>query len=205
MRKFIPAFLAVVIMAVSASAAEKQTFLNGVVSVTVPDGWRAEMDGKDLALSVINPASPVTRVIFSTPNINSGGDASVPFERNLDLMYMFFGSELNILDEQENASVGGKSGMSMLYKAKRGDMMLEGKMFTFAQEGATVLSIAISTDEDFDKFEKEFAAIIQSYQVDGQALNANRQRIQEISDESDALYEDLVDELEAIKEETVNP
>ena len=201
MRTFFMVVLTLALTFGFVNAAEKQSFINGVVSVVVPDNWNAELDQRQLALSIIRDGEPSTRIIFSTPGLNSEGDPSVPFERNLDLMYMFFGSDLNIISEESSVDRYGKTGMQMDYSARRDGNGFRGRVFSFAEAGTTVLAIYISKEDDFAAYEESFNAILSSYAVNADALAANRDMFQKISDQADQLYSELVEELDEAYED----
>ncbi len=197
MRAIFSAMLLTTLLMAGVAAAERSSFVDGVMSVEVPDGWTARMDERQLALSVVHPSSRATRMVFSTPNVNVNGDPAVLFGRNMDLMHMFFGDEFvpGVIDK--NAEMGGKKGIATTFKAARHNAEFSGRIFSFAVAGGVVLALDMCLAGEYEANKGAFDAMLASFTVDAQAMKANAELVQDISDSADELYEDLVEDMEA--------
>ena len=168
---------------VFAGDASRVPLLNGVYSVAIPDGWHVNQkdDGTTTQISPSEDSSMA--LVITAPNIAIEDEEDFAEYAAISLHALFaeFGGG-EVTGEDDEAELLGFPAILYSFSLSANGIDFEGRSAAINADGAAVVFVAMAPEEDIDDFLPFATFIIESYELDPEAIEANAETIANVSE-----------------------
>ncbi|MCD8352621.1 MAG: hypothetical protein LUC93_18620 [Planctomycetaceae bacterium] len=174
---------------VAANAAEvvRVPLMDGVYSVASPDDWWLEEEADGSAVTFAPTANSPTQVIFSAPNTKVDGDHADYANLQMGMIFaMLDGGEIT---SEEDTTFSGRPCQTFAFTVPFGPGHIEGIGRAIDVGGAVAMMLALSPDDLAEEFLPRAREIMDTFELDQEAFENNRARLDELSERVNAELE----------------
>lgn len=181
MKKLFLAMLAAAMLSCSAYGGEMEeyTFLDGIYTFGVPEGWNVDADEKDhIGLAIMPTEGMESHILMLAPNPHIEGELKEYAETYLASKFNMMDFEWEI-DETSEESFHGNPGFMVTYDVMIGTEEGSGFVIVFEIDGYAILLDAQGPDSD-SEFLENLHAVFESLDVDSDMFEDYEDELDEI-------------------------